>query len=420
MDQNVFKELAQAESFFMKEGTDASIFTIGKTRWNYSHPSYLDVKIAMWKKDPNILLKHYRSGAFTEGSHYIEFLLDLDENGDINDINVAKENLSKIELGIFNSVQEKGDAFNAVDNNNLSLTDSIVDYVNKVLAFKKGNKVYHKTALAAGKNTEYQIFYGEDSNYFNLSSDAQYSNKTNTIQVNEKISDIAFKYFKSEYYRIAEAYKTINDKTTALIPVYHTGEKNALKSQLFPSLSPTFKNNKVILPKLDFELYDKQGKPLYNNLDEIKDKIIPIINEVISKKILDTYKLLLDNGIIGYDVNNKRSNNAIDDSIYKKYIQESGEETGVIRIAGDIFVNSLVSQVEYSKLFAGDIAYYKNFDDYRKRTQETYTDGLYMRLLNGEEKFNISVIEAVKVDIPYIDELKEILTDEQLKAYFSS
>ena len=52
--QRSILDLAQAEAFFMEEMSDASIFTLGKTKWAYSNPSYLDIKFAMWKADPSM------------------------------------------------------------------------------------------------------------------------------------------------------------------------------------------------------------------------------------------------------------------------------------------------------------------------------------------------------------------------------
>ena len=99
-----------------------------------------------------------------------------------------------------------------------------------------------------------------------------------------------YDYFKSEYARISKVYEEI-EQNKDLIVNYHTGKKNGLKSQLFPSLSIDFDaNGKVILPTaLQTDLYTVEGKPLYENLDAIEDQIKPFIEKQVSTGIQDIW-----------------------------------------------------------------------------------------------------------------------------------
>tara|TARA_R110000772_G_scaffold54130_1_gene123510 strand:+ start:26251 stop:33438 length:7188 start_codon:yes stop_codon:yes gene_type:complete len=421
LNQKIFKQIAEAEAFFMEEGSDAAIFTLGKTKWAYSLPSYLDLKVAQWKKDPSLLERHYNATPYNKGSHYMEFFLALDFPANTRQAE-SKRRLNDIEVGVFNSIQQQGDSLNASDNKNLSYTDSLVDYLHKILAFKKGDKVWHKTALAADKSTEYQIHYGNDGNFFNLSTNAvgQVVDDNIEILVNNDVLEVFYKYFKSEYDRIAYEYKVIEDdniEDSKLLPNYHLGSKNALVSQLFPSLAVTFTEYGIEQPNIDLALYDKNGKPLFENLDQIREDVKKLISKKLGEGIRKTYEKLFDNGIFSYDEMGKKVNNAIDSSIYNAYVSESNQNKAPLRIAADMFVNSVMSQVEYAKMFTGDVAFYKNTNDYKKRVPATYTDGLYMRLLAGEEKFNVSIIEPVEVPSPSLEELKKILPPEIYEKY---
>jgi len=408
-NQNIFRQMSEAEAFFMKEGTDASFFTLGKTKWNYSMPSYIDLKVAQWKKNPELLKTLYYSTPYNQGSYYMRYLLALDINKDKRD-KVSKERINNIEVGIFNSVQQRGDSQNAADNTNLSYTDSMVDYIHKLLGYRKANgKTYHKTALAADKSTEYQINYGVDE----LRSDAKMIG--GKVQVSEGVIDVFYNYFKSEYERMIIVFDEILNNDNLKVN-YHTGAKNGLKSQLFPSMSIKIEEDgSITLPDLGFDLYDKDGKPLYTNLDEIKDKITTIIEDKLSEGINKTFQGLIDNKIVVFDKSAKLKNNSIDSEIYNSYKGTNNQIA--LQIAGDIFINSVVSQVEYSKMFTGDVAYYKDTMDYKKRVPETYTDGLYMRLLQGEENFNISVIDGVYMPAPSLEKLKEFLSEKAYKHY---
>lgn len=412
LNQSLFKDLAKSEAFFIEEGSDSSIFTLGKTRWVYSKPSYLDIRVAEWKKDPELLQKHYNSTVYNGSSHYMEFLLALEIEDETARHEARKERINSMEVAIFNSLQESGDSFNGVDTKSLSSVDSLVDYANKILAHHKGQPVYHKTALAADKSTEYQIYYGQDSDFFNINTNASYNSTNKIIELDNSVYEIFYKYYKGEYNRIREEYKFISENDESkYIPNYHTGNKNAFKSQLFPKLSTNSEN---------LVLFDKEGIPLLEDLDQYKPDIIAFIRKELSVDIGKLYNKLQDNGIFDFSSEGLKVNNAIDKDIYNSYLNQ-GEGTTIdnvfIKIASDIFVNSVISQVEYSKMFSGDIAYYKNVSDYKKRIPSTYTDGLYMRLKDGEQLFNASIIENVDIPSHHLEELKKYLPKSIWKHY---
>ena len=420
-DQTLIKKLAEAEAFFLKDGSDASIFSVGKSKWVYSLPSYLSNKLNIWKKDPTLLLKHYEATPFNKGSHWMYFLTAQDFPKETR-LEESKRRLNDVELGIFNSVQEEGDSLNGVDGKTISYVDSLADYINKLLAFKKGAKVWHKTALAADKQTEYQLHMGNDNNYFNLSSNTRYVD--GKFNVSEEVLDIFYKYFEAEYDRMRYEYEFIQENsnnTENLLPNYHTGSKNALKSQLFPSLSIDFdKEGNVVLPNNKFKLYNADGKPIFKSLDSFENQIRQHISNIISKNIEQIFKTLMINNIFSFDKNGSRINNGLDVNVYNTYLKEVGinnPNLAIAKIAGDLFVNSIISQVEYSKMFTGDIAFYKNMIDYKKRVPETYTDGQYMRLLSGEEFFNVAVISSVEIPLPYMDKLEELVGKEIVNKY---
>lgn len=401
-----YGKLAESIAFFQEEGTDASVFTMGKTKWFYSNPSYLDFKIEEWKNNPQELINHYESTTYNKGSHWLEYLTAAEIENIDERIEESRKRLSKVKVGIFNNVQDANDSLNGFDNKNIGYTDSLIDYMNKVLAFKKGADVYHKTALAADKSTEYQIFYGSDTNYFGISSGLEYAN--NKFNVSDEVLDIFYKYFKAEYYRINEVYEQLQTGEN-LIPNYHIGRANGLKSQLIPSLS----DNKVIT------LYDANGKPLYTDLDQIKNDIKEHINNKLHDLIVENYNLLLNNQVFKYNESGERINNLLDSSIYNNYKESVSNKNQIYHtVAADMVINSIISQVEFSKMFTGDIAYYKDIIDYKKRVPETYTDGKYLTNLNSNELyFNAAVINSVEIGYQDMKSLEKYL-DEDIYNYY--
>jgi len=81
-EEGLFKKLAKAESFFMSEGSDASIWSSGKNKWLFSYPSYLSIRIKQWQKNPELLKNWFNSSAYNQGSALMKYLLaeDLDPN----------------------------------------------------------------------------------------------------------------------------------------------------------------------------------------------------------------------------------------------------------------------------------------------------------------------------------------------------
>jgi len=394
--QSAFKDIAEAEAFFMEETSDASIFTVGKTKWAYSNPSLLSMKIEQWKKDPMLLYKHYMSNKFHMNSVYMKYLLTLDSNNQIEDIELAKERIEKMELFIFNSVQEEGNSIDAADNTDISYKDSLVDYVNKILLPKS----IKKTALAAGVSTEFQIHYGVPL----LQSKPTIENEK-IVDLSNEVVDVIYNYVKAEWSRIQQAYEEIKVGDN-LIPMYHTGQANAIKFQLMPSLNE------------DSRFFDINNNPKENiNIDDFAEDIRNRIKGKLIDKINNTYSLLKQQHLFEV-INGEFINNNIDSNIienYKGYNNNKG-----LAIAADVTVDSIISQVEYSKMFTGDIAYYKNAVDYRKRAKASYTDGLYLTIEPGEELFNVSVIQSVEIPEPSIENMKQYLPEKVVKAYLNT
>lgn len=378
-DQSTFVKMADAEAFFLNEGSDASLFALGKSKWIYSLPSYIDIKVELWKKNRDELLKLYNSTPYTRGSKYMKYLLALEVEEDTR-IETSKKRINEIEVGIFNSFQRRFDAINGVDNKDISKLDVTALYLNKVLAFRKNAKVYYKTPVAGDKSTQYEINYG------NVHLRTNASNKDGVFEIDDEVLETFFEYFEADYNRIA--YEYVNEESN----IKNYSGQNALKSQTFPSLS----DNSVI------ELYDVNGKPLYTSLEEVKGQI----KEHIKKSLYDNIQRLYNSEYITTIL----ENNLVDTNIKKTYDSN-------FNLVADAYVNSTISSIEYSKMFSGDVAYYKDLGDYIKRTQATYTDGRYMRILKGQERFKIAVLPSQIIPSPSLENMKEMLTEDVYKYY---
>lgn len=436
-DQAVFTKLADAEAFFQEEGSDASINTVGKTKWAYSLPSYLSEKVNAWKKHPELLYHHFMRTEYNRGSFYMRYLLGIDKENisnmtfeywEDNFKDMAQSRIDELDLYNFNSVQSKGDAANAKDGKSISPLDAIVDYADKVLAFKKGAKVYHKTGLAADKSTEYQPHYG---NALSINTHVtRYDHNAEAYNFSTEVEEILFDYFKADYFRMQEEMefrlKNIKTNPEKLIGNYHFGTSNAFSSQLFPSLSPTFKEvldkegNKVLEATLPTDpelrgLFDSvNGIAHLANLSEFKEVIVKKIIKQLSDNADSVHTQLVEDGVFELNEEGFLANVGLDSRIFNSYKDaELYDGMATKSLAADFVVNSIVSQVEYSKMFTGDVAFYKNPTDYKKRVPASYTDGLYLYVTDPKDvNFNVAVVESIEIPVPYIENLRKMLGEE--------
>lgn len=413
-DQNEFNVLANAHSFYLNEGSDASIFTTGKSKWLYSYPSYLSTRIKEWKKDRNILLNYYLSTPYTKGSFYMKFLLGLDLNvSEEEQIRISKERIEDFNIAVFNSLQEMGDAKNAEDNKSISKNDFFADIYNKMLSYKKvSGKSYINTATPADKSTQYQF---ELTKGMTIDSNTRYVDGKAVI--NETAQEILYNYTKSEFNRMKVVQEELvlaestgdNSKLRMFYHLNGNERANGLNFQLFTSLN--FENFNA--SESGFSLYNEDGTIVDMDLDVVKDKIIELINETVSKDIIDTYKHIRNIGLINLNELGQEVNKGFDTEIWDSY--GNSKSTG-LKIAGDVYINGLISQIEYSKMFSGDVAYYKNMTDYKKRIPATYTDGLQLYLKEGQETYNVAIIEDVLITSPFNENLKELFTEKEWKS----
>jgi hypothetical protein len=439
-------KLASSEAFFLNEGSDATIVTSSSTgkskqKWIYSYPSYVSTKVKQWKKNPKLLLDLYKSGNYQLGSFYMGVLtgtinnkgekLNLEEK---DQLELSKKILEGLDVAIMNQMSSDSEY---KETTNLSYKDYLVDYVNKVL--KEDDFI--RTTTPADKTTELQIKTGIRLNSFNG------LNQDKKINIRPRTLDIFFNYFSSEYNRMLEANQDVinaetNPEKYKLTPHYHyqyeikdkNGNKiinpnpydksgNAFKSQYFEKLSPNSKGQTNLEDQITNLLYDNKGNFNFQKLTrESSEELNSLFNQYITtnlrSRIEQTISYLQANEVFirnkeGIIVPNKIDSKILTSGAYRNV----SAAQKAIAFATDFIINGLVSNVEYSKMFTGDVAFYKNMVDYKKRVPASYTDGLQLRITQGNEFFNIATIESVYRKSPFYDLLVESLSEEGARPY---
>jgi len=421
--QSLFSDLAKEEAFYKADGSDASIYSAKKSYWVYSLPSYLGGEINKWKSNIDELENLYREPG-NESSKVLQYLLGYEVNRlDKVRIPIAEARIKAINFGIFNVFQEKKTDDNSSDpknNGELSKTDANVDSMNRVLAYVKGQQSLFNTPTPADKSTAYLLSHG----YFLNTNINQIIDKKAVLP--SKVIQVFYDYFSSEYTRMIKAVETINDPNAKKYVHYHHnkfGEThkngkligNAFKSQIFEGLS--FENIKDVLPEIADKIYQDDGRPALKTIDSYETQIKDYIHNILKEGIADKVSFLTNEGIITPNKNTKGGydSNGIDGAIMKAY---EAYDYPVMNAVSDYYINGLISNVEYSKMFSGDPAYYKNMVDYAKRIPSTYTDGLQLRLMNNDElTFNAAIVTGVEIAGRNLADIKEIAGEKIANMY---
>lgn len=430
--QSIFKELAKAESFFLSEGSDASIWTSGKNKWLYSYPSYLSTRILQWKKNPELLKNWYDQSSYNKGSELAKYLLGLDISPKDEFGNkmvykdglkeerkrVSEERLEKLNLGIFNTFQEKdGDYVSASD---ISYNDYFNDNLNKVLS-----NSYVRTTTPADKTTDFQVRTGLFIDTTTVRDDE--------VVLNNRTLKLFFNYFNSEFNRMKEASAEVdssieNPENLKIHYHYKAGSEiyskngNAFSSQYFPELSFSVKSSNKDANNIKSQLYNSDGSIKHtadlSTNSGLRTEIENYINSILKEGISDTVYSFITQEVIEVDKEGY-SNKTIDKDVFKRYLENNFDsvDNAIASAASDFYINGLVQNIEYSKLFTGDVAFYKNMVDYKKRIPGTYTDGLQLRLKEGEESFTAATINSIEIKSPVYDKLVEMLGEENAKPY---
>lgn len=419
-----YRQLAKAEAFYREDGSESSVFTAGETRYIYSNPSYLHNTTNGWKKNRQLLLDEYNNqSSFEKGSALYEYLLAFDiENNEELQLSTSKERIENFKVNHFSSFRDKSNLKSKQKTNkDISKNEYIQDTINGLLHYHIDGVTHTRTTTAPGKSTQYNLEHG-------MFIDSGFNIYNNIKDIDTTVNLLFDKYLMAEFSRMQEQYEIVKSNKNLKV-YYHTNKKfevfskdklagNAFKSQLFPSLSFD-KIDSVIRIDSQTPLYREDGSIIFENIQFYKQDILNFIEEKVLDHIEDLKSDLIKYNIIERSGENTYTNKGIDGRIITNVKYTNGAynftEESLFRFMGDLWLNGLVNHIEYSKLFSGDVAYYKDSVDYIKRIGASYTDGIYEYLSDINKDFNIGIVESVEYVEPYLNELKEVIkSDERL------
>lgn len=393
--ETILKELAQAAAHRDLDISESSILgNDNKNYYAYSNPTYVSGKIAEWKNDPTEL-KEMANDPYNKNSMWAKYLLGIDKKGvKENQAQIlSKQRLERFSYGLANSFKSVGKN-DGVDNTKITYTDQLHENIFKVLGSKiKGGKSYFSTITPADKSRFIQF---EGLPLF----ESGIRNTPQGIKIHPNTVDLFVNYFTDEYNRMKKVMRENAEMDdNKKVKHYHGKGKNGSRSQLFPEFDFDSKNPEF--QDLINELYNSEGLPFTDDSDlgltTEQDKLLRVaIESSLLKRVQETQAEL-------------EKLDKIDAKLIKAYNRD------MTALSGDYLVNGIISSVEYTKLFSGDPAYYKNLPDLIKRVPATYTDGLQLALRTEDDlKFNVAVVDGIEVASRYVDKIRDSLTDKSI------
>jgi len=410
--QKNIKNLAQAIGVMDTDIADSNILANGgKSYYTYSNPTYISNKLNEWKEDIRsksedftvpTSLEEMSKDEYTDNSVWRQYFAATDISNPSKRRQKSLERIEEFEQGLASTFKSRG-LNDGSDNKDIDYIDAVNDSLTKILGQAIGEKSYFPTLVPADKSRKVE-FTGPKM----IESGIQTVAQTGEVYIPNKTIKIFSNYFLDEYNRMKKVAREISSlPENELVQHYHIGNKNGLKSQLFPDFS--FDSTSDKYKALRRSLYDSNGNPITTSKGMSESQISLLEEAVKDTLVLRVNKTMLEIN----DIPNK--NKKLVDHYNRNY------NNGTVAMAGDYLVNGLVSTVEFAKMFSGDPAYYKNPIDLIKRIPATYTDGQYLRLSDKDSLvFNHAVIKGVEVKSRYVDKIKESLTDKSIADAYES
>jgi len=372
-NNNLLLPLAKEQSFFDEDLYGATIFGGGKMYQEYS--LYTDIELKV--QDLNL----------EENSKELKAI-----NKDLYASNsIWKENLNegfKIKLELFNARKLKGN--DPSDTKELSPIDELSDRIDRVTIGKlpiptlgDKNRIYYVSGMPIQEITE----------------------------IDDYIIDIFTGYFFDELITMQKAWEDLYGDNPIpkeeQIEYYHTKD-NVFQSTIFPSLnlgSPIIEE--LSAQGIDiYQKYDKAGKPFTIHptmlvedevtgeitvKESLRESLRPYIKELLQDKINENVNKILPL------VSGKSS---LSTSTLKKLGEYNGNKLDINKTAENIAthftINTLIANIEATKLFIGDPRMFKNIPDFLKRVPAISSTGDYLRVgKNVRPYYGIAVINSI-------------------------
>jgi len=346
----------------------------GDTYWPFSDISYLSQVISQFKQGDLSYLQQLQGQTFTKNSKWVNYLLESKKNRDLFD---------KV---VFMQMKDEN-SYQGIKYFNLSEPDQLADRINRSM-----------------KGHLFLMTPGNARTLYNIVGTPQYKSGLNLFSENgiitfdytsKEVLNTFKNYIKDELSTMEVAYNQVFGENK--LPknrqnlFYHYDKNdnerdsngapagNAFKHYLFPEL--TFGSE--WLSQNGIKMYTNEGKPLPLSKMDLNDpRIERLIKDSFEKRVLEQLGTAEEYGIIG-KITEKNTgleiytNKHLDAKMLKDsdMYKDVPDQLKVPRVIADYVYNGIIANVESTKMFVGNVAFYKNIEDFPKRSN-LYSTGV--------------------------------------------
>ena len=387
LNQKLFKKIADVEGARNPEASETTVLTKNGKAWLFDLPNFLNVTLALAKSgEIGEFKKRLEDRPYYANSRW---LLDIVEAVETQDTKF----LDNLSIKVFNTFRKSDNKKSLKDNKTITFEEQFADSIEKTFI---DNPIFNMLEPAdKGRFQQIQGFKRHDANI-------RTNKEGKTEIVSEDTIEIFYKYFLDEYHRIREhqvertakvkelddAYSEAFDKKGANHP--DTIEAKEAKKIGFVGIKG-YRDNAENFTMFDFISDNESIMDTFKGEEGVYQAHISAeASELIKEEIKEALTSQVEEGV--QKLKDSKIWNSLSDNI-KRIGRSNNQLNPEAYIMGNYVINGLIANIEMTKVFTGDPAYYKTLIDFKKRVPATYTNGLHLDLSDIKDlKYNVAIL----------------------------
>lgn len=369
-NEKAVRKLAIEEESFRPEYVDnSSLGPQGDMYWGFGNYSWMAQVFDTIKQEDSELLEQLAKLPFNINSKWINQL----QNG------------RKVDRSVFMQMKENN-SYEGTKYFQLQEPDQLADRIARVM---KGEHILmtpgNSRTLYTLSGFEYEssgvnVTYNPKTNQYNFEYVFDKDGKNNVIETFRG-------YIEDEFAAMEVAYSDVFEdglsKQKQIVNYHYDNKNNERDSEGRPA-GNAFKH--TLFPELTFGeaysqgFYTQNGKPIYNSKLIASERITELIKMQYEKYVTSQIEKAVEYKLI----DNNLANRELPTNFIKSERFNNLGGLVVGRIFSDYVLSNIVANVESTKLFVGDIKFYKTIDDFIKRANLYTTSVVPMRFIKGE------------------------------------
>jgi hypothetical protein len=369
-NEKAVRKLAIEEESFRPEYVDnSSLGPQGDMYWGFGNYSWMAQVFDTIKQEDSELLEQLAKLPFNINSKWINQL----QNG------------RKVDRSVFMQMKENN-SYEGTKYFQLQEPDQLADRIARVM---KGEHILmtpgNSRTLYTLSGFEYEssgvnVTYDPKTNQYNFEYVFDKDGKNNVIETFRG-------YIEDEFAAMEVAYSDVFEDGLSKqkqIVNYHYDNKNNERDSDGKPAGNAFKH--TLFPELTFGeaysqgFYTQNGKPIYNSKLIASERITELIKMQYEKYVTSQIEKAVEYKLI----DNNLANRELPTNFIKSERFNNLGSLVIGRIFSDYVLSNIVANVESTKLFVGDIKFYKTIDDFIKRANLYTTSVVPMRFIKGE------------------------------------